>query len=92
MSKLLSAALCLFFVLMGTVSGYAFFTGTTQHPVLDAFFLLIGMVFANVFGIALYPKNMVSQNAYRDIAKIFNLGLVAWAAYAFWKLVLKGGL
>jgi hypothetical protein len=92
MSKLLSAALCLFCVLMGTVSGYALFTGTTQHPVLDAFFLLIGIVFANVFGVALYPKHMVSQNAYRDFAKIFTIGLVVWAAYAFWKLVLKGGV
>jgi hypothetical protein len=77
---------------MGAVSGYALFTGTSQHPVLDAFFLLIGMVFANVFGIPLYPKHMVSHNAYRDIAKIFTSGLVVWAAYAFWKLVLKGGL
>jgi hypothetical protein len=92
MSKLLGAALCLFCVLMGTVSGYALFTGTTQHPVLDAFFLLVGMVFANVFGIALYPKHKISKNAHRDFAKIFTIGLVVWAAYAFWKLILKGGL
>ena len=74
MNKLLNAALCLFCVLMGVVSGYALFTGASQHPVLDAFFLLIGMVFANVFGIALYPRHMVSQNYFRDIAKILSLG------------------